>query len=58
MSSVLTLNMSYVSTSHALADASNYIALNLDKIHFTMGIFSDFRKAFNTVDHDILLKKI
>ena len=52
------------STSYAFADATNYITwikilsiYNLDKNHLTMGIFIDLRKAFDTVNHVILLKK-
>ena len=46
------------STAHALIDANNYISTSLDKGNFTMGIFLDLRKAFDTVDHDILLQKL
>ena len=38
------------STSRALADATHYIMSNLDNGYFTMGIFINLRKAFNTVD--------
>ena len=46
------------STSHALADATHYIMSNLDNRYFTMGIFINLRKTFDTVDHNILLIKI
>ena len=46
------------STSHTLADASNYITSNLDKDHFTMRLFIDPRKTFDTVDHSVLLKTL
>ena len=43
---------------YVIADATNYITSNLDKNHFTMEIFIDLKKAFNTVDHGVLLKKL
>ena len=43
---------------HALIDANDYISNSLDKGSFTMGIFVVPRKAFNTVDHKILLQKM
>ena len=46
------------STSRAFANATHYITSNLDKGYFNMGIFSDHRKKFDTVDHNILLKKL
>ena len=46
------------STSHALEDATNYISSCLERRLLTMGIFIDLRKAFDTVDHNILLKKL
>ena len=47
-----------VSRSHALKDATNYISSCLERRLLTMGIFIDRRKAFDTVDHNILLKKL
>ena len=41
-------------TSYAIADATNYVTPSLERDYFTMGIFIDFRKAFDTVDHEIL----
>ena len=31
---------------------------NLDSGNFTAGVFIDIKKAFDTVDHNILLKKL
>ena len=39
---------------HALADAKHYIMPNLDNGYFVMRIFIDLRKAFDTVDLNIL----
>ena len=33
-----------------------YISKSLDKGNFTLGIFVDLRKAFDTVNHNILLQ--
>ena len=34
------------------------IETHLDKNELTSGVFTDLRKAFDTVDHDILLTKL
>ena len=46
------------STIHALLDITEEIRNALDKNSFAAGIFLDFQKAFDTVDHQILLKKL
>ena len=46
------------STSHALIRPTDKIREQLDKGNFTCGIFDDFQKAFDTVDHQILIQKL
>ena len=45
------------STNHALLDLTEDIRNALDNNIFVVGIFIDLQKAFNTVDHNIRLKK-
>ena len=48
------------STSHVLIQFLNKIheALNKNVPEYTVGIFLDLKKAFDTVDHDVLLRKL
>ena len=46
------------STTHALIHMTEAIRSALDSGNVTCGIFVDFAKAFDTVNHEILLKKL
>ena len=46
------------STTHALIHLTDKIKHAIDKGNYACGNFVDFQKAFDTVDHRILLKKI
>ena len=46
------------STTHALISLTEKIRESLDKAKYACGIFIDLKKAFDTVDHTILLKKL
>ena len=46
------------STDHAILDLVNNISKSFEQGKFTLGIFIDLSKAFDTVDHNILLKKL
>ena len=46
------------STEHAIHEIVNKIQTNMDKRLYSCGIFIDLKKAFDTVDHNILLDKL
>ena len=46
------------STAHALISLTENIRKNLDEGNIGCGIFVDFQKAFDTVEHDTLLSKV
>ena len=46
------------STVHAIISLTENISKNLDERNIGCGIFADLQKAFDTVEHDILLSKL
>ena len=46
------------STNHAILDIISSIQSNMDKKRFSCAVFINLKKAFDTVDHSILLKKL
>ena len=46
------------STEHAILEITSQIQTNMDRTLYTCVIFNKIKKAFATVDHSILLKKL
>ena len=45
-----------LSTEHAILKMADRIYESFEKDHYTMGVFIDLSKAFDAVDHKILIK--
>lgn len=53
----LVLELSMHSIDHAILSILDKIQRAIDERDFSRGIFLDFGKAFDTIDHEILFKK-
>ena len=46
------------STEHSILQITRDITSSFEKGEYTLGVFIDLSKAFHTVDHQILIKKL
>ena len=46
------------STASALLDSTNEWFINMDRGQFNIAVFLDLQKAFDTINHNILIKKL
>ena len=46
------------STEHAILQLVNDISSSFERGEYTLGIFIDFPKAFDTADHEILISRL
>ena len=47
-----------LSTEHAIVQLVDQIYKSFEKDHYTLGVFIDLSKAFDTVDHTVLIRKL